>query len=54
MCMSVYMHTTCIFDARGGHRRAPDNLKLEIWIFAIYYVGARNQTQVLCKSNQCF
>lgn len=51
----MYVHTTiCVSGVCRGQKRVLGLLKLEVWMFVIYHVGARNQTHVFWKSTKCF
>ena len=39
-------------NAFGGQKRVLDPLELELQMVVSHHVGARNQTQVLCKQEQ--
>lgn len=52
MCMEV-LPTPCVYSTLRGQSRMLELLGLELQIVVSSYVGARNQTKVLCKGSQC-
>lgn len=48
------MHVcACVPDACGGQKKAWDPLELELQMVVRHLVGARTQTQGLCRSDKC-
>lgn len=48
----ICMGTIGIPGGSGGQKKAPDPLKLELWMIVSHHVDAGNQTWVLCMSNK--
>ena len=49
-CMHMCMCTTQMPTAPKDQTRASDSLRLELQMVISHYVGAGNQTRVLCKT----
>lgn len=47
----LYLCTMCILGACRGQKRAFDPLRLELGMVMSNHVGARSQSQFLCKSD---
>lgn len=47
----MYICVSCVCLVSEDQRRASDPLDLELHVVVSHYVGAGNQTQVLCKSS---
>jgi hypothetical protein len=54
MSMSILPMFVCMPGAQGDQKGAPNALELKLETLVSHYVGAGNQTQVLCKDSQCF
>lgn len=54
MCLSGLLDVSapCTRNAHGGLKQASDPLGLEVQMLVSHHVGAKNGTQVLCKSNK--
>lgn len=52
--LHVCMHTVCMPDTYGGQKRASDPLEPQSQAVVSHHVGARAQTQVLCKTAIAF
>jgi len=48
----VYMYTLCMVGAWGGGKGVSSFLELELQTIVSHHVSARDQTWVLCKSDQ--
>jgi hypothetical protein len=51
--LALCLCAKCVTGACGGQKRTLDLLDLELLMTVSCHVGARNRTQVLCKSSQC-
>lgn len=47
----ICMGTIGIPGGSGGQKKAPDPLKLELWMIVSHHVDAGNQSWVLCKTS---
>lgn len=51
VCLLAYICVPCVYSASRGQRNEPEFLQLQLQVSG--YVGAGNQTGVLCKNTEC-
>lgn len=52
VCLHVCIHTVGVPGALGEQRRVSDPVELELQMVGNCYLGAENQTQLLCRGNE--
>ena len=52
LCLHVCIYMCICLVTHRGQKRALEPLELELQMVVSCYVGARNQTWVLCKNNK--
>lgn len=50
-CLNICAPHVCLVPKMVRRERMSDSLELELWMLVNYCVGARNQTQVFCKTS---